>query len=66
MQDTHQPQKLEHACQHGINENSSDSRFISFDPVVANMDITGFASKDTVSLLNIAQKQTQFRMESTK
>jgi len=49
MQDTtRQPQKLEHACQHGINENSSDSRFISFDPVVANMDITGFASTDTV------------------
>jgi len=64
--DTCQPQKLEHASQQGINENSSDSRFISFDPVVANMDVTAFASTDTVSLLNIAQKQTQFTMESTK
>ena len=49
-----------YAYQHGINENSSVSRFISFDPVVANMDITGFASIDTVSLLTFWRRNYFF------
>jgi hypothetical protein len=48
MQDTCQPQKLEHAYPNSTNENSSVLRLISFDPVVANVDITGFACIDTV------------------